>query len=224
MSSRAVKNFEISHLRGNGEAMPQIIDPNPGAQRLDRSRAPLPSLREEVRWYAAYTASCREKRVAEHLDIRQIERYLPLYRSPRKWKNGCRVELERPLFPGYVFVRMTAAARVAVLQVPGILSIVSRGREPQPFADDTIENLRSNLHLCNAEPHAYVVMGERVSICAGPFAGLSGIVVRNKGHLRVVITLDLIMKSMAVEVDSKDIEPVVRLAQIYEPRQEPAIR
>ena len=69
----------------------------------------------EARWYAASTAPCREKRVRDHLAVREIESFLPLYRSSRKWKNGCRVELERPLFPGYVFVRMPSTERVRVL-------------------------------------------------------------------------------------------------------------
>jgi transcription antitermination factor NusG len=162
----------------------------------------------DVRWYAAYTASCREKRVAEHLAARQIESFLPLYRLPRKWKNGCRVELERPLFPGYVFVRMASTERVRVLEVPSVLSIVGRGSVPEPLGDNTIEALRTSLHLRKVEPHAYLVVGECVSICAGPFAGLSGVVLRNKGNLRVVITLNLIMQSVAVEVNTEDLEPV----------------
>ena len=159
-------------------------------------------------WFAAYTASCREKRVAEHLAMRQIESFLPLYRHPRKWKNGCHVELERPLFPGYVFIRVASTERVRVLDVPNVLSIVSRGSVPEPLHDDIIETLRATLHLRRVEPHAYLAIGEQVSICAGPFAGLSGVVLRNKGKLRVVITLNLIMQSVAVEVNIEDLEPV----------------
>ena len=165
-----------------------------------------------ARWYAAYTAPCREKRVAEHLAMRQIESFLPLYRLPRNWKNGCHVELHRPLFPGYVFVHVADTERVRVLEVPSVHWIVGRGRKPAPLDDDTIEPLRANLHLRKVEPHPYLVAGERVSICAGPFAGLSGIVLRKKGSLRVVITLDLIMQSVAVEVNIEDLEPVYNFA------------
>jgi len=160
----------------------------------------------EARWYAASTAPCREKRVLDHLAVRQIESFLPLYLSSRKWKNGCRVELERPLFPGYVFVRMPATQRVRVLEVPSVLSIVSRGREPEPLEDDAMAALRTGLSLRNVEPHPYLVTGECVSISSGPFVGMSGVVVRRKGCLRVVITLDLLMRSMAVEVNVEDIE------------------
>jgi transcription antitermination factor NusG len=161
-----------------------------------------------TRWYAAYTASCLEKRVAEHLAMRQIESFLPLYRLPRKWKNGCNVELDRPLFPGYVFIRVASTERVRVLEVPGVLSIVSRGRVPEPLPNEIVEGLRNTLHLRNVEPHAYLAVGEQVSICAGPFTGLSGIVLRNIGKLRVVVTLKLLMQSVAVEVNLEDLEPV----------------
>lgn len=164
---------------------------------------PLP----EARWYAASTAPCREKRVLDHLAVRQIESFVPLYLSSRKWKNGCRVELELPLFPGYVFVRMPVTQRIRVLEVPSVLSIVSRGREPEPLDDDAIAALRAGLSLRNVEPHPYLVTGERVFISAGPFAGMSGVVVRRKNSVRVVITLDLLMQSMAVEMNVEDIEP-----------------
>lgn len=161
-----------------------------------------------TQWFAAYTAPCREKRVFEHLAMRNVESFLPLYRSARKWKNGCRVELERPLFPGYVFVRIALTERVRVLEAPGVVSIVSRGRIPEPLEDNIIATLRSSIHLQKAEPHVNLVCGERVSISGGPFAGLSGIVLRQKGDLRVVITLKLLMQSIAVEVDIEDIEPL----------------
>jgi transcription antitermination factor NusG len=167
-----------------------------------------PSSDPSARWFAAYTAPCREKRVFEDLAMRQVESFLPLYRSPRKWKNGCRVELERPLFPGYVFVRIRGTERIRVLDVPSVVSIVSRGRVPEPLEDDAIEILRTNLHLRQAEPHSYLVVGEKVSICAGPFAGLSGIVLRKKSSLRVVITLALLMQSIAVEVNIEDLDPI----------------
>lgn len=175
--------------------------------------APAPR-QSDAHWYAAYTAPCREKRVLDHLAIRQIEAFLPLYRSSRKWKNGCHVELERPLFPGYVFVRVVGTDRVRVLEVPNVLSIVSRGRVPEPLDDDAIATLRASLNLRNVEPHPYLVVGERVSIFDGPFAGLSGIVLRRNGRARVVITLDLLMQSIAVEVNIEELEPFHELAPV----------
>lgn len=191
--------WKTPHLRGDGEAL--TLESSSFPQMSSAPQLP------DARWYAAYTAPCREKRVAEHLAMRNIESFMPLYRHSRKWKNGCRVELERPLFPSYVFVRMVSTERVRVLEVPSVLSIVSRGNFPEPLQDDIVETMRACLHLRKVEPHAYLVAGERVSICAGPFAGLSGIVLRNKNNLRVVITLNLLMQSVAVEVNIEDIEP-----------------
>jgi len=151
--------------------------------------------------------------VLDHLAVRGIESFLPLYRSSRKWKNGCRVELERPLFPGYVFVRMPSTERVRVLEVPSVVSIVSRGRVPEPLDDQAIAAMRVGLPLGQIEPHPYLVIGDQVYIKDGAFAGLSGVVLRRKGSLRVVITLDLLMQSMAVEINLEDIEPFRKLVQ-----------
>jgi transcription antitermination factor NusG len=160
------------------------------------------------RWYAAYTKPCHEKRVAEHLEIREIELFLPLYRTSRRWNNGCKVTLERPLFPGYVFVRIPPSERVRVLELSGVISIVGTTREPTPLPDEDIERLRSGLHLVHAEPHPTLTMGETVRIRRGPLQGMTGVVTRQKNSCRVVLTVDLIMKSVAVEVSASDVEPV----------------
>jgi transcription antitermination factor NusG len=161
---------------------------------------------EPRQWFAVYTNSCREKRVAEHCDVRDIESFLPVYRSTRRWRNGCTVNLERPLFPGYVFVRVNQTHRVRVLELPGVVSIVGAARQPTPLPDAEIEALRNGIHLSNAEPHRYLKVGERVKIRSGPLEGMTGILTRKKNSLRVVLTLDLIMKSISVEVDEQNLE------------------
>jgi transcription antitermination factor NusG len=159
------------------------------------------------RWYAAYTKPCHEKRVAEHLEIRKIELFLPLDRSARRWNNGC-VPPERPLFPGYVFVHIPPDERVRVLELSGVVSIVGTTREPTPLPDEDIERLRSGLHLVHAEPHPTLTMGETVRIRRGPLQGMTGVVTRQKNSFRVVLTVDLIMKSVAVEVCADSVEPI----------------
>jgi transcription antitermination factor NusG len=159
------------------------------------------------RWYAAYTKPCHEKRVAEHLEIRKIELFLPLYCSARRWNNGC-VPPDRPLFPGYVFVHIPTDERVRVLELSGVVSIVGTMRKPTPLPDEDIERLRSGLHLVHAEPHATLAVGETVRIRRGPLQGMTGVVTRQKNSFRVVLTVDLIMKSVAVEVPLSDVEPV----------------
>jgi transcription antitermination factor NusG len=140
---------------------------------------------------------------------RQIEFYLPLYRSERKWSDGSKVTLELPLFPSYLFIHIRRNERVRVLGVPGVLAVVGgTGGEPAPLPDATIEALRSGLELRPAQPHPLMTAGQRVRIRSGALAGLEGIVVRNKNSFRVVMTLQHIMQSYAVEVDLEDLEPL----------------
>src|SRR5580698_7981155 len=102
----------------------------------------------EPKWFAVYTTSRHEKKVAQHLTQREIEFYLPLYKSKRKWSDGSRVTLDLPLFPGYLFVHIRRGERVRVLDIPGALAVVGgNGREPVPLPDEAIEALRSGLHL-----------------------------------------------------------------------------
>jgi len=162
---------------------------------------------QQSKWFALYTTARHEKRVAEHLGQRLIECYLPLYRADRKWADGSRVALNLPLFPGYLFVHIRRNERGAVLTVPGALSVVGgTGGEPAAVSDSTIDALRTGLKLRNASPHALMTAGQRVRIRSGALAGLEGIVVRNKNCYRVVITLEHIMQSYAVEVDLEDLE------------------
>jgi transcription antitermination factor NusG len=146
--------------------------------------------------------------VSEILAQRQIETFLPLYRTTRQWKKSRPVVLELPLFPTYVFVRIAREARGAVLGVPGVLSIVGSSKESWPLPDFEIDALRSGLLERKIEPHSYLVVGERVRIKGGVMTGVEGILVRKKNDFRVVLSLDAIMRSVAVEVDADDIEPV----------------
>jgi transcription antitermination factor NusG len=159
-------------------------------------------------WFAAYTCSCQEKRVVQHLSVHRIEYFLPVHRKLSRWKNGLRVLIEQPLFPGYVFVRINGKDRVRVLELPGVHSIVGAGRHPIPLPYEEIETLRRGIQLVNAEPHPTLKSGEKVVIRKGPLEGMTGFVVRQKNTTRVVLTLDLIMKSISVEVDGQDLELV----------------
>jgi transcription antitermination factor NusG len=118
------------------------------------------------------------------------------------------VELEMPLFPSYVFVQACRTDRGMILSTPGILSFVgtSHGATPLPTAE--IESLRNGLHLRNATPHAFLNVGERARIRSGALAGMQGIVLRHKSTTRIVLTIELIMKSVAVEIDVADLEPL----------------
>lgn len=158
-------------------------------------------------WFAAYTTSRHEKRVARHLGQRQIEHFLPVYREQHRWKDGSRVLVDLPLFPGYVFVRICPHDKVGVLEVPGVVSLIGTGSKPIPLPDFEVDALRG-LDPMRAEPHPLLATGQRVRIKVGALTGLEGIVLREKSGFRVVLTLDLLMQSIAIEVNGDDVEPV----------------
>ncbi len=170
--------------------------------------AVLPAEYFEERWYAVQTCANHEKRVLEQLNRRTVETYLPLYASVRRWKDR-RVRLELPLFPGYVFVRLALRDRFQVLQAPGVARLVGFGGQAAALPDQEIETLRQGLagEMC-VEPHPYLKVGHRVRVRTGPLQGLEGILVRKKKLSRFVISLDLIMRSVAAEIDVADLEPV----------------
>jgi len=171
----------------------------------------MPGLADQSRmanWYAAYTAPRHEKSAARQLQLSQLECFLPLYSTVRRWKNRTRVRLDLPLFPSYVFVRMTRREYARALAVPGIINLVGSGRSPSPLPDSDIESLRHGLPDGKVAPHPFLVAGEKARITCGPFAGMTGILVRQKNQFRVVLTLELIKQSVAVEIDSDEIEPV----------------
>jgi transcription antitermination factor NusG len=155
-------------------------------------------------WFAIYVMPRHEKRIAEHLQVRQIEYFLPLYEARRKWRDGSKVTVQLPLFPSYLFVRALRGQRGRALEVPGVLSAVGK-RESSVISETCIDSLRTAVSLGKVEPHPYLATGAFVRIRSGALAGLQGIVVRQKSSCRVVLSLELIMRSMAVEVDIADL-------------------
>lgn len=159
------------------------------------------------KWFAVYTSPRHEKRVGQYLRQKEIEHYLPLYQTQRRWSDGSKVTLDLPLFPGYLFVRIDRRERVRVLEVPGVLSFVGgTGRQPVSLPEAEIGSLRAGLSVRRAEPHPLLTVGQRARIRTGALAGMEGIVVRLKNSLRVVLTMDLIRQSVAVEVDGTELE------------------
>lgn len=173
-----------------------------------RKTAADPGLNMERRWFAVYTTCRHEKKVARHLEQREIEHFLPIYRTQHRWKDGSRVMLDLPLFPGYVFVRIDARNRVGVLEVPGVVSMIGTASHPAPLPDFDVDALRTGLDPMRAEPHPLLTIGQRVRIKTGALAGLEGIVIRKKSGFRIVLTLSLLMQSIAIEVDGDDVELV----------------
>jgi transcription antitermination factor NusG len=164
----------------------------------------------QARWYAAYTCAQHEKRVAAELEAREVEHFLPLYSSVRRWKDR-RVNLDLPLFPGYVFVRLALRNRLRVVQIPSVVRLVGFGGLPTALPDAEMEIMQSGLSQGRrAEPHPFLTVGRRVRITGGPFTGLEGVLKRKKSSLRVVVSLELIQRAVAVDVDAADVQGVVQ--------------
>lgn len=173
---------------------------------LEQHAAENQAAARQGNWYALYTYPRHEKCVAERIEQRRFSCVLPLYRSVRRWKDR-RKELELALFPGYVFVRMALEHRLQILELPGVVRMVSFNGQPAVVPAEQIETLQARLSgATRIEPHPYLRIGRRVRVRHGAMAGLEGIIVRRKDRCRVVFSIDLIMRSVAVEVDEADLE------------------
>jgi transcription antitermination factor NusG len=161
-------------------------------------------------WYAAYTVARHEKAVAEHLRQRDIECFLPLYETVHRWRNG-RHRVQLPLFPSYVFVRMELRNKLRVLQVPGLVQLVTFQGAPATLPDAEMDTLRSALASgMLAQSYRYLSVGSKVEICRGSLQGLRGMLLRHQRQFRVVISVEMIMRSIVVEVDASDVVAVDR--------------
>jgi transcription antitermination factor NusG len=160
-------------------------------------------------WYVTCTSPRHEKCVAHQLEERGISSFLPLYSSVRRWKDRRKI-LELPLFPGYVFVRMNPENRISILRLPGVLGLITFQGKPAQVATDELENLRHGItDGARVRPHPYLKAGRQVRIRTGPMAGLEGIFVRRRDRTRIVLTISLIQRSVSIEVDEADAEPIV---------------
>lgn len=156
-------------------------------------------------WHIAYTLPRHEKAVASRLTSQGVESYLPLYSAPRCW-NHRQVLADLPLFPGYVFVRMLLSDRIKILSRPGIIRLLNANGDLAIFPDDEMESLRSSLAIWKATPYPFLTTGKHVRIRSGPFAGLQGTIIRRKGKMRLLVTLDIIQSAMLLELEAAEAE------------------
>jgi transcription antitermination factor NusG len=162
----------------------------------------------ESRWWAVYTHSRHEKLANRYLHNTGTEVFLPLYKASRRWnQRSARVEL--PLFPCYLFVRIPLSERMRVLKAPGVIRIVGTGEQLTPLDDHEVSGIRSYLESdLPAEPFEAPAVGERVRILSGPLSGFTGTLLRQKGRARAVIEIELLMRSIIVDVDHCDLAPL----------------
>ena len=168
--------------------------------------SPLPVDGCVTQWYAAYTSANHEKSVANQLASRGVEHFLPLYDSIRKWKDR-RVKIQLPLFSGYVFVRFAMHDKLNVLQIPGVACLVSFGGRAVSVPEEDLQRIRKLLNAgVAARPHLYLTVGKPVRVKSGPLKGFEGIIVKRKNATRFVLSIDLLRRSVTVDVDGMELE------------------
>jgi len=159
-------------------------------------------------WHALYVYHQHEKAVAQNLDSRGFEAFVPLFESVRKWKDRTR-QLLLPLFPCYVFLHGGLQRKSTVLSIPGVCSVVSAGGAPAVIPGAEIDSIRKTVENGAAvEPHPYLRCGDRVRIKSGRLADIEGILVRQKNSLRLILSAELLERSISVEVDADNVEPL----------------
>jgi transcription antitermination factor NusG len=159
-------------------------------------------------WHAIYTRHQHEKAIAQFLSAKGLQVFLPLYNTTRRWKDRT-VHLSLPLFPCYLFLRGLKERRLEVVTTPGIVSILSINGEPATIPESEIEAVRRAIEWGNrVEPHPFLRCGDRVRVISGPLQGLEGILVRKKNLYRLVLSVEILERSAAVEVDVSAVERV----------------
>ncbi len=158
-------------------------------------------------WWALYTRHQHEKVIAEMLSAKGFEVFLPLYESTRRWKDRRKI-LSLPLFPCYVFVRGGLDRRLQVLTTPGVHMILYRGDQVAIIPEAEIEAIQRAVDgSFRVEPHPFLKCGARVRVIRGALEGVEGILTRKKNLCRLVLSVDMLVQSVAVEVDASEVEP-----------------
>jgi len=178
----------------------------------------------ELRWYAVRVRSNREWTVAAAARGKGIEEFVPRYRVRRQWSDRVR-EVELPLFAGYVFCRLDVRQRLPVLTIPGVVGFVGTREGPLPVEEEEIAALqRVASSGAPAAPWPYLQVGQRVRITRGPLRGLEGLLAVVKSDYRLVVSVTLLQRSVAVEVDRDAIVPIGHPAAGARPSYAAAVR
>ena len=160
-------------------------------------------------WFAVLTRFGRERRATTYLENTGYECYLPMRCSRRRWSDRWK-KVETPLFPGYFFCRMNPHDRLPVLSTPGVNQIVGIGKTPAPVAEEEIAALqRVEDSSLSSSPWPYVEVGHIAKIGGGPLKGVTGIVTRIKSEIKLILSVSLLRRSVAVEIDWNWIEDIV---------------
>jgi len=158
-------------------------------------------------WYALYTRHQHEKTAARLLRGKGFEAFLPLYDAIHRWKNGAK-QLSLPLFPCYVFLHGAMDRWLPILSTPGIHSVVGFGGRPAMIPRCEIEAVRRAVESARVEPHPFMRCGDRVRVKDGALRGLEGILLRKKGLWQILLSVEMLERSVAVEIEVSMVERI----------------
>lgn len=153
-----------------------------------------------MQWFVLTVKPQHEKAVAQQLQAKSLEGYVPVYSSQRRWSDRIKT-IELPLFPRYVFCRFNFEDRTKILSILSVTSIVGFGGSPCPLRESDIETIRSMVSSgIPVAPTRPVYVGQKVRIVEGALCGLEGILAREKGRYRVVVNMDMLQRGVAVDI------------------------
>jgi transcription antitermination factor NusG len=156
-------------------------------------------------WFALQVRSRHEIGVARHLSGMGYEEFLPLYVCRKRWSDRIK-EAHAPLFPGYLFCRFNPENRLPILKTPGVLQIVGYNRQPIPVEEDEIRSIQTLVTSGIPNQPWPFLKGEKVRIESGPLRGLEGVLVEFKGARRLILSVSLLQRSVAVEMDAGSVK------------------
>jgi transcription antitermination factor NusG len=176
-------------------------------------------MKGELPWFAVHVRTRHETAIASFLEAKGYEQFVPLYKFKKRWSDRVKV-LEAPLFPGYLFCRFDPQFRLPILKTPGVIQIIGYNRVPTPINEAEMSAIQTVIESgMQTQPWPFLEVGERVRIGSGSLRGLDGIVVKMKENHRLVISVTLLRRSVAVEIDSSLVEPISKAAVASEETQ-----
>lgn len=164
---------------------------------------------ETQNWFALQVRTRWESSTAVLLSGKGYQTFLPTYKTKKRWSGRIK-EVNAPLFPGYVFCQFDPQKRLPILVTPGVMSVVGRGRIPLPVDDSEMAAVQKVVSCgLHAEPWPYLELGQKIRIENEPLQGLEGILVSFKGDRRIVVSVSLLRRSVALEIDRSSVRPLV---------------